>query len=194
MYMMRRLAVVTAILVLQGCAAPVKEADAWPAQLPARQHFQHVYAADASNAAVQTEAQYLAWVRRFYEGSEFYAWGFLDLESLVQDGRDGEAALILKQKLDAVGMQIGADWAKDRGEKSITTRMLVVWAAAIQSAVMTPGLESVVDQVSADVAAVLSGELDAAKISADRYAGTLALASADSCGDPSALDAGCWGD
>ena len=74
MHMLRRLTAAAVILVLQACAAPVREADAWPAQLPARQHFQHVYAADVSNAAVQTEAQYLAWVRRFYEGSEFYAW------------------------------------------------------------------------------------------------------------------------
>ncbi len=176
-----KFAVLAILVALQGCSTPVREADAWPAQLPARQHFVQNYASDAKNSAVQTQDQYLTWVRRFYEGSEIYAWGFLDLESLVLDGRGGESARSLKAKLDTVGLHIGGEWAKDRSATRITTRMLSVWADAIQSALATGPVESVVDQVLADVAAVMSGKLKVAEITPDRYGSPLNIAFIDGC-------------
>ena len=195
MQLLSKLAVLAAILVMHGCSAPVRETVAWPTQLPARQHFQEIYASDTKNAAAQTEEKYLAWVRRFYEGSEIYAWGFLDLESLVLRGMEGESARVLKRKLDAVGMQIGGEWAKDRSGSLVTTRMLSVWAEAIQSAT-TPGeVGSVVDRIAVDVAAVLSGHLHVAEITHERYGGPVNFALLDGCGDVSAeLEGGCVGD
>ena len=176
-----KFAVLAVFVALQGCSTPVREADAWPAQLPARQYFVQNYASDAKNAAVQTQDQYLTWVRRFYEGSEIYAWGFLDLESLVLEGLDRESARSLKAKLDTVGLHIGGEWAKDRNTTRITTRMLSVWAEAIQIAQAAGPVESVVDQVLADVAAVLSGEMKLAEITPDRYGTTLSIAFMDGC-------------
>ncbi|OGT84963.1 MAG: hypothetical protein A3H91_01890 [Gammaproteobacteria bacterium RIFCSPLOWO2_02_FULL_61_13] len=176
-----KFAVLAVFVALQGCSAPVREADAWPAQLPARQYFVQNYESDAKNAAVQTQDQYLAWVRRFYEGSEIYAWGFLDLESLVLDGLDGESARSLKAKLDTVGLHIGGEWAKDRNTTRITTRMLSLWAEAIQIAQAAGPVESVVDQVLADVGAVLAGEMKLAEITPDRYGTTLSIAFMDGC-------------
>jgi len=185
-------AVLAVLLAIQGCATVVETTDGWPAHLPARLHFSRIYASDAANAAVQTEEQYLSWVRRFYEGSEFYAWGYLDLESLLLEDLKGDAAINMQRKLDAVGMQIGGEWAKDRRVKLITTRMLSVWGDAIQSAVSSGQPELVIDRISADVAAVLSGELPGDAIAPERYGNQFDLALVDACSDPSgATEDGC---
>jgi hypothetical protein len=187
-----KFAVLAVVVTLQGCSVPVREADAWPAQLPARQHFVQNYASDAKNAAVQSQEEYLAWVRRFYEGSEIYAWGFLDLEALVLDGSEGESTRSLKAKLDTVGMHIGAEWAKDRSTKRITTRMLSVWAHAIQDTLATGPVEPVVDQVLVDVAAVMSGTLHFPDITPDRYGSLLNIDFMDGCVESSGeLPASC---
>lgn len=172
-------AVLAGLLALQGCSTVVERTEGWPESLPAREYFSQVYEADVLNAAAQTEEQYLIWVRRFYEGSELYAWGYLDLESLVLDGMEGAAAVRLKRKLDAVGLQIGAEWAKHRSERLVNTGMLSVWADAIQSAAASGQSEAVTDRISADLTALLSGELPEAAIGPDRYGSSIALAFGD---------------
>jgi hypothetical protein len=179
MHVLHKLLALTVMLALSGCSASVRKADSWPSQLPARHHFLQIYAADQNNAAIQPREQYLTWVRRFFEGSELYAWGFLDLEALVLDGMEGEAAVSLKRKLDDVGTKIGGEWAKDRSVKRISTVMLSIRAEAIQNALAAGSVEPLMDRIRSDVAAVLSGELVAAEITPDRYGSSPGFAFAD---------------
>jgi len=157
------------LLVLDGCAAQVARRDEWPRDLPGQDYFRVVYAADVSNSVLQSEEQYLAWVRRFYEGSELYPYGYDDIESFVLDGLDGEARTAIADQLRAIGMQIGAEWAKDRRVKLISTKMLSVWADAIQSDESAQDLATVLNRISADVGAVLAGSLDLSVVTPDRY-------------------------
>ena len=162
-------AVLAGLLALQGCSTLVERTAGWPGNLPDRRYFAEVYQSDAANAAVQTEAEYLNWVRCFYEGSEIYPWGYLDLESTVLAGMGAETTEHVKTKLDAIGMQIGSEWAKDRGASVIHTAMLSVWAEALQSAAASGQADSVTDAIAADVAALLSGELQESAIEQGRY-------------------------
>jgi hypothetical protein len=170
----RLAALLAGVALLQACSTQPERPNDWSARLPAEQHFTRVYESDAANAAVQTRAEYLSWVRSFYLGSTIYPWGFLDLEASMLEGLDAETAARVKARLDVVGMQIGAEWAKDRSATLIHTSTLSVWAEALQSS--GEALESVIHAVADDVAAVLAGELQETAIAQERYGAPLIIA------------------
>jgi hypothetical protein len=176
-----RLPVLCAAL-LAGCALlSGREDPAWPAGLPERALFENVYRADPLNARLQTEDEYLGWVRRFYLGSDLYPYGFRDLESLVLGETPARDADRVGLKLRRLGRSIAADWAKHRDADHITTAILALWAGALQTAAPMGRSEALLDQIEADVRALLAGQLDPAAIASGRYGGEPDLAFNDSC-------------
>lgn len=164
-----RTTVLATLFVLQGCSTLAGRGDDWAATLPPKHHFSEVYESDRANATRQSRDEYLRWVRSFYEGSSIYPFGFLDLKSAVLDGLDAETGKRVAAKLDAAGLLIGAEWAKDRGATRIHTSTLSVWGEALQLAAAAGQAETVTDAVSADVRALLSGEIAELSIKPDRY-------------------------
>jgi len=127
--------------VLHGCVSVAQNAP-WPAGIPPRQHFTTLYAADKPNQAHQTQDQYLEWVVRFYEGSEFMAFGWNAIaESVLVDLEAGQRAS-LAQQLHALGTAISGEWAKGNQVRQIDTAMLSLWGAVMQVRFRVPSTGS----------------------------------------------------
>lgn len=166
---MRLFAVVLLSLVLSACAQR-SDLRAWPADLPPQQHFLRLYAADIPNQALQTQQQYLEWVLRFYEGSEFMALGWNAIaESVLMDLSDAQRRQLSGQ-LDALGQAISGEWAKDNQVRRIDTAMLSLWGSVMQADLAPEYRLHAVAMILEDVAELLSARLAPEHVHEQRYA------------------------
>lgn len=152
-----------------GCAGlPVGEPK-WPKMAPAQAYFEQVYDEDPRNQLMQTRAEYLDWVRQFYSGSDFYPFGWSDLERSLLAETEAHIRADTAEKLRRLGKRISADWAKDNRVRHITEAMLLIWSQVIQEAAKTGEHSVAIGDVAGDVAALLDQRLQAEAISAERY-------------------------
>ncbi|MEY3668373.1 MAG: hypothetical protein RL572_1913 [Pseudomonadota bacterium] len=169
---MRLLSVLFLSVLLSACAQRAGPA-AWPAHLPPQSHFLRVYAADIPNQALQTRQQYLEWVLRFYEGSEFMALGWNAIaESVLVDLPAPDHAALSRQ-LRALGQAISGEWAKDNQVRRIDTAMLSLWGGVMQADFTREYRVAAVAMIRQDVAELLSARLSPEHVDEQRY--TLAL-------------------
>ncbi len=165
---MRLLSVLLLTVVLSACA---QRADllAWPVELPPREHFLRLYEADIPNQALQTRQQYLEWVRRFYEGSQYMALGWNAIaESVLVDLSEAERAQLSRQ-LDALGKAICGEWAKDNQVRRIDTAMLSLWGGVMQADFAPEYRLAAVAMIRQDVAELLSARLAPELVDEQRY-------------------------
>lgn len=141
----------------------------WLPNSVSKHFFVEAYKADASNRALQTEHEYLSWVRRFYNGSDIYPQGWKAMERMVLGGIDALTHAEAAATLQRLGKLIAASWAKDNRVRLITTAMLVIWVHVMQSAVGDTG-PAAIDQIRQDVDALLTARLPPEAIKAQRYA------------------------
>jgi hypothetical protein len=166
---MRVLCVLLLSLVLSACAQRFDMA-AWPADMPPRDHFLRLYAADVPNQALQTRQQYLEWVVRFYEGSEFMALGWNAItESVLVDLAKAPRAQLSRQ-LDALGQAISGEWAKDNQVRRIDTAMLSLWGGVMQADFAPDYRLAAVAMIRQDVVELLSARLAPEHVDEQRYA------------------------
>lgn len=171
---MRILSVVLLSLVLSACAQRAG-IPAWPAQLPPQAHFLSLYAADVPNQALQTQQQYLTWVLRFYEGSDYMALGWNAIaESVLVDLTDAQRSQ-LSQQLYALGQAISGEWAKDNQVRRIDTAMLSLWGGVMQADFAPDYRLAAVAMIRQDVAELLSARLAPEHVDERRYALALGL-------------------
>jgi hypothetical protein len=154
-----RFAALGAAVFVSGCATNPSVS----ASPPPTTYFAARYAADQSNAARQTEADYLAYVAQFYRGNGWVAgWSALNAELVKADpGLAGD--------LDAMAREIAAEWAKDNGVRRIDTACLQVWASALQAARREGRLAATVVLVREDAARLIAGTIVAKAVAAPRY-------------------------
>jgi len=157
--------------LVQGCATPeqqFQDPPDWPAGVPAASPFRAAWRADAANRSLQSEADYLQWVQRFYLGGNLVP-GWLDLsEQVLQDLNEAEQASV-SGRLWQLGMRIGREWAKDNAVRRVNTRMVAVWRDALLEALRREDLEAYLLLLEHDVAALLAAELGAEEILFERY-------------------------
>jgi len=166
---MRVLVIPLFCLVLSACSL-VTGPGPWPADIPPRQHFAQVYAADAPNKEWQTQEQYLDWVVRFYEGSEFMALGWNAIAESVLVDLDSAQRSYLARQLDALGAAISAEWAKDNRVRQIDTAMLSLWGAVMQADFAPDYRVAAVTMIRKDVSDILSASLAPETVDEQRYA------------------------
>ncbi|WP_341938756.1 hypothetical protein [Marinimicrobium sp. C2-29] len=159
------------ILFLTGCAQwRSAESMAWPDNLPPRERFEAMYYLDPANQKVQTKAQYLTWVRRFYNGWKLYGTGWNDLApevlSQVEDPQEREH---LERLIQELGFNIAGEWSKDSDHNRISTRHLSIWGNALREAMIQGEEREVLEQVHRDVDNLLDRQLLAGDITASRY-------------------------
>ncbi len=159
------------LLLLTACASLPDPAQDWPGDLPPLHTFLGVYAADKENQNLQTEEEYLAWVRSFYTGNLLSA-GWLTMTDEVLDGLPAEQAVAADRQLAQLGRQIGAEWAKDNTVRRLDTRCIVVWQEALVEALYQDELPAFLLLLQADVDALLQGSLAAEDIVLERYYST----------------------
>lgn len=145
----------------------------WPSSLPPIEHYESIYAADASNQAVQTREEYLRWVVRFYKGWRLYQDGWEATTRDVLYGVEGETARKrMERKMAILGSLISAEWAKNSESRRIRTRELSIWGQALLKAMNRGAEEELIDQITRDVNALLSDRLDPSDVNLQRYTGS----------------------
>ncbi|MGB5325150.1 MAG: hypothetical protein WBN40_06985 [Pseudomonadales bacterium] len=156
--------------LLAACASNQRQLPPWPVHLPPVEEFLSVYQADADNAAVQNEDEYLKWVKRFYIGWALYpnGWEWLT-ETVMRETPDYQQRLHLKRQMADIGQRIGGEWAKDSRHRYINTSHLMVWGDSVKLAIKKGTQIQLADHISVDVDALLAATLDPAVIDMDRY-------------------------
>jgi hypothetical protein len=163
-----RLICAALLLLLQSCASTIGSAAAWPDKLPDRELFERAWEQDRADSVVQTEEDYLLWVRRFYDGFST-APGWLELSAQAEERVDPAMLESLRPQLDKLGLRIGREWAKNNGVRRINSRMVVAWHGAMLEAMWQKDMPGFLARLDTDVSAVLAGTLNGDLISSQRY-------------------------
>jgi hypothetical protein len=153
-----------------GCArTPPSESD-WPTGIPPQGYYNEVYDLDAENQDVQSRAEYLTWVIRFYEGWTLYEEGWNWTTARVLDSLEiPEQKARVRAKMAELGARVSAEWSKDAANRHVFTRTISAWGQALLESINRSEEEVLLDKVSADVDALFAGELDSDDIVYERY-------------------------
>ncbi len=157
---------------LAGCAVfrPDVSLEAWPDDIPPRSEFESLYAADQNNRAQQSEAEYLTWVTRFYEGWQLYPRGWNDLvPEVLSEVEDPIERNALRAELYDAGRFIASEWAKDVDTRKVRTQQLSIWGNALREAVMRGETPEMIEQIARDVDRLETQRLSYSDITEERY-------------------------
>jgi hypothetical protein len=106
--------------------------DLWYAPKP--EDFRAHYDRDVANRGKQGWPQYWGWVKSFYEGN-FFAKGWSDRAKWMLEGiRPAAEQRRLRAKLNALGRDICAEWAKDYDLRKIGSADLLTWGKMMEKA------------------------------------------------------------
>lgn len=159
-------------LVCAACARMQARKVEWPGDLPPIAYYKQAYHEDKTNQAVQSEHTYLAWVIRFYKGWKLYQDGWeATSRDIVAGVDDKNKKKRLEVKLAHLGKLISAEWAKKSEDRVIRSRELSIWGQALVKALDRGEEETLVDQTTRDVNALLARRLDPRDITLERYCG-----------------------
>ncbi len=155
---------------LSGCATrPPQEAN-WPTDIPTREFFIAHYESDLENKAGQDVDEYLLWVIRFYKGWELYRNGWT---KVTEDSLHGvtDPALIqeIRTKMGLIGEGIACEWAKNKKDRRILTRHVVVWGNALIESIKRDQELALINRVLADVNGLLLKQIALDDVKAERY-------------------------
>ena len=140
-FIRQALALVLALFMRPGPAPGPAATDA-PSQpqgdagwyAPLTEDFHAHYDRDVATRGKQTWEHYWGWVRSFYEGN-FFAKGWSDRARwLVEDVRSDVEQKRLRTKLNALGRDICAEWAKDYDLRKIGSADLLTWGKMLEKA------------------------------------------------------------
>ncbi|OGT73644.1 MAG: hypothetical protein A3H44_11420 [Gammaproteobacteria bacterium RIFCSPLOWO2_02_FULL_57_10] len=160
--------------LLFGCTS-ARVLENWPEQLPSQRYFLESYRSDPANHPLQSEAEYLTWVVRFYEGSDLMPMGWHDIaESMLIDLDQREHAFVT-DRLEAIGARISADWAKDNRVRTIDSAMLSLWGGVMQADFSPEARVAAVELVGNDVEELLAGTMKPEQITERRYVDALGI-------------------
>lgn len=155
---------------LSSCANHAPKEKLWPTDMPPRSDFVAAYEADLENKKDQDLDEYLLWVFRFYQGWELYrnGWSQVINDSLIGVTEPAVAAEI-KTKMVFMGSSIACEWAKNKKDRRILTRHVVVWGNALIESIKRGERLSLIDKVLSDVAAILDQKIGKDDVKAERY-------------------------
>ncbi len=117
---------------------------------------------------MQTQEEYLYWVRRFYLGYSLVP-GWLSITHQVLKPLDGEYRSLKSRELYDLGERIGSEWAKDNGVRLIDTRTTAIWGQAALEAVQRDDLDNFLRLLRDDVESLLGAQASVKDISFERY-------------------------
>lgn len=161
---------VTSFLLLTACVSrPPQQAD-WPKDIPSRDYFVAQYEADEDNKASEDLNEYLLWVIRFYKGWELYSNGWTKVtQDSLHGVKDPLVAQEIKTKMDLIGQGIASEWPKNKKDRRIFTRHIVVWGNALIEGIKRDQELSLINRVLADVNGLIAYQVAVDDIKAERY-------------------------
>jgi hypothetical protein len=102
--------------------------------VPRSEDFRPQYDRDVANGGKQTWEQYRGWVKSFYEGN-FLSKGWNDRARWLVEGVRSEGEWKrLRTRLNALGRDICAEWAKDYEVRKIGSADLLTWGKMLEKA------------------------------------------------------------
>lgn len=158
-------------VLLSSCAsrAPI-HANNWPADIPSRDYFVARYEADIDNKASEDLDEYLLWVVRFYQGWELYSNGWTKVtQDSLHGVKDPVLAQEIKTKMDLIGQGIASEWPKNKKDRRIFTRHIVVWGNALVESIKRDQELHLINRVLADVNGLVAHQVAVDDIKAERY-------------------------
>lgn len=165
------LAVLLPSLLLTACITPsIRD---WPDEVPRQALFESAYRADEVNQQFQTRQEYLEWILGFYQGTVIYPTGWLDVEAQLLDRTPPQRQQQLDERLEELGIVIGAEWAKENDARLIDNRMLALWGSTLQLMEDAEGRLEAIEMVARDIDLLLEGDLQKEDITETRYADRL---------------------
>lgn len=168
--LLRLVAIFGLALLMGGCATQKRIDHAWPSDIPPRSYFESVYAADTVNQQVQSEAEYLVWIVRYYEGWELYRRGWKKAtRELLANIDDPDEVKYLSAKMADIGRSISGEWAKKTNQRVIRTQHVSVWGNALLEAIARGEERQLVDTIDRDVNKLLDKKLPLNAITPERY-------------------------
>lgn len=154
-------------LLLASCITP--SIRNWPEEVPRQSLFVRAYRADIENQALQTEQTYLEWILGFYQGTLIYPTGWLDVEGVLLESTEPESREQLADRLEQLGITIGAEWAKENEARLIDNRMLALWGSTLQLMQGTEERIAAIELVADDIDQLFAGSLRKRDIVEARY-------------------------
>jgi hypothetical protein len=154
------------LLLLVSCRAPIEITD-WPDTLPPARVFIALYEQDEENKSLQKLENYLLWIKRFYLGYQI-APGWLEIEGAIED-YTGERWSEYCSFLEQLSIKISSEWAQDNSVRKINSRTAAIWRDALVEAMAQDKLDQFLQQFTADVEDLLSGELSTQEVRFTRY-------------------------
>jgi hypothetical protein len=172
--MLTRLSVISRLLFtllllqLVACRSVAPPATAVTGSSNNEQFFIAAWQADQPNQAVQSQADYLGWVARFYSGGgNVSGWQQMTDQVLARVPAEQHDTLVVQ--LDTLGRQIGAEWAKDNSIRLIDTRIVATWRDALLEALSRQDLAAYIAKLTADLEALMGRSLQVDAIRFERY-------------------------
>jgi len=148
----------------------VRQADAWPADMPTRAYFLKVYDADETNKKIQTQDEYLTWIVRFYSGWELYRRGWIKMTNeLVDQVEDKTQVDEVRYKVERIGRLVSGEWAKKSDTRTIYLRHVSIWGNALLESLDRDQALPLINRVNQDVDDLLAHRIHADVITAERY-------------------------
>jgi len=172
---LRSLCLIVLLTALAACAS--LRARNWPTDIPPQDVFVETYLEDERNRTLQPRDAYLGWVVSFYQGTVVYPRGWLDIEQQLLERIPEENRDPLDEKLEELGIAIGAEWAKLNDDRVIDNRMLALWGSIMQLAQVDRKEIDAVELISADVQRLHAGQLRKRDVVESRYTDRLGLES-----------------
>ena len=128
------------------------------------------YESDLDNKASEELDEYLLWVVRFYEGWELYSNGWTKVtQDSLRGVKDPAVAREIKTKMDLIGQGIALEWPKNKKDRRIYTRHIVVWGNALIESIKRDQELPLINKVLADVNALVACQVRVDDIKAERY-------------------------
>ena len=155
-------------VVLTGCASTPNEVE-WPVDLPEQQQFSDYYAQSELNHPLQTESNYLTWVRRFFYGTPLQPKGWLEMSQELEEHVGDDQTDYLRTLMHDLGVKIAKEWAQDNKVRKVDTKNMIVWGSVLREAIVADDVITIVESIDADVEQMLVGQLDRKDINSDRY-------------------------
>ncbi len=167
----RLLALLVLVSGLFACSTQKLARDEnWPVTMPSRAYFVEAFEADKANKEVQTQQEYLTWIVRFYNGWELYGRGWTKMTNeLLEQIDDPAQAKEIKLKVDRIGRQVSAEWAKKSDTRTIYLRHVSIWGNALLESLDRDQALELVTRVNQDVDDLLAHRIKPAVITAERY-------------------------
>lgn len=148
----------------------VRQADAWPSDMPSRAYFLKIYETDEANKKIQTKEEYLTWIVRFYSGWELYRRGWIKMtDELVAQVDDPGQVKEIRYKVDRIGRLVSGEWAKKSDTRTIYLRHVSIWGNALLESLDRNEALPLVNRVNQDVDDLLAHRIRADIITAERY-------------------------